>query len=142
MPTDALTADALTTELVMLELELQSAEARANAHRLAQLLHPSYFVEVTRAGLHEQTASTPWPCCCRRSNQRAQPHAQDFQLREPRNGGLALLTYQSAHLDAAGPFRGPHLTHCSLVAAQTTSGWQTALPPGHAEPRALWSGAA
>jgi hypothetical protein len=108
----------LFEELRGLEMELHRIDVRRDAGRLSVLLHRD-FREFARSGvqydraavLDEFSSGAEMPAV----------HAQDFEL-AALDAGTALLTYRSAHVDAAG-----NLHRCTLRSSlwtRTDGGWQ------------------
>jgi catechol 2,3-dioxygenase-like lactoylglutathione lyase family enzyme len=109
---------ALLNILRTLEVALHQPHVRADAIRLAQLLHPS-FRELSRSGREysrdevlAEFATDP---------QAYEVFSQDYQL-EQLAPGLALLTYRSAHIASDGTL-DRHTLRVSLWQL-TDAGWQ------------------
>lgn len=114
----------LLQTLRALECELHGPQARGDAARLAELLHPE-FREFGRSGRSYTQAEIV-------ARLLAEPvdapeaavvvvHAQDFVL-SPLADGLALLTYRSAHRAGAGALE--RHTNRSSIWRRGPAGWQ------------------
>lgn len=110
-------------ELEKLERELHSAATRQSASRLNELLHPE-FREIGRSGrkysretiLDRLTDAEP-----------PRVHAEKFR-RFDLNPGVALVTYKSAHVDAAGDLWRHSLR--SSIWVRGEEGWQMVFHQG------------
>lgn len=105
-------------DLISLERELHKLETRRNRKRMEALLHPD-FVEFGRSGIRytrDEILDEFGP-------ERTLPaiHSNDFQTAEVAEG-VVLLTYVSAHVDAAGN-RHRHTLRSSLWVL-ADAGWQ------------------
>ena len=130
-----MTEEPLLSHLRDLEVALHQPSVRADIHRLDELLHPS-FIEFGRSGrkytkadmLRELPAAQP----------AAAIWAQNFAVAEIADG-VALLTYQSAHVDANGELSRPTLR--SSLWQRSGSGWQMRFhqgTPTHAFAKAVF----
>ncbi len=113
-----MTEDHILSHLSDLEVALHQPTVRADIHRLDALLHPS-FIEFGRSGRRFTKADML------RDLPLAPPSApiwaQNFAVAEIADG-VALLTYQSAHIDESGELSW-HTLRSSLW-QRTESGWQ------------------
>jgi hypothetical protein len=100
------------------ETELHKVETRRNRERLDLLLHPK-FMEFARSGRQYSRAEVLAEFSSDEEFELV--HAQDFVLTEL-GVGIALLTYRSAHIDAAGNLY--RWTLRSSLWVQTSKGWQ------------------
>ncbi|MCB1054167.1 MAG: nuclear transport factor 2 family protein [Acidobacteria bacterium] len=120
--------DELLEHLRSLEMELHRFETRADPKRLAQLLPPD-FVEFSRSGRRYSLCdvlaefSAPGAVLER-------IHSERFELAEV-GDGVALLTYLSAHEDAAGAHYRWSLR--SSMWLKVGSGWQMRFHQGTPE---------
>jgi|SRR5580765_4301227 len=100
-----------------LETELHRSETRQNRSRMESLLHPD-FVELARSGRRYSRNEVLDEFDGGRLMEPV--HAQDFELSEL-GPGIALLTYQSAHVGPTGDlFRQ---TFRSSLWIETPGGW-------------------
>lgn len=111
-------ASDLLERLRQFETDLHRTATRRNQVRLETLLHPD-FEEFGRSGRRHSRDEVLREFV--NEEELAPVHAQDFELREI-NGGIALLTYRSAHVDSAGNLYR-HTLRSSLW-VQTASGWK------------------
>jgi hypothetical protein len=121
-------ADDLLGTLQPLEVELHHAETRCNTARLEVLLHPA-FEEFGRSGRRYSRSDVITEFQGEKS-ELAPVHAQDFQLTEL-GAGVVLLTYRSAHVDAAGHFY--RWTLRSSLWLHTERGWRMRFHQGTPE---------
>jgi hypothetical protein len=111
-------ANGLLERLRDLEIELHRSETRRNRSRMESLLHPD-FVELARSGRRYSRNEVLEEF---EGGGGLEPvHAQDFEL-AALAPGIALLTYQSAHIGPTGDlFR--HALRSSLW-IETPGGWR------------------
>ena len=110
--------DNMLEELPRLEEELYRPATRRDAARMRALLHPG-FEEIGRSGRRYSREDV-----LRESSSgagRGAIRAEQFAVSEV-GDGAALLTYMSAHVDAAG--NRSRLTLRSSLWIQTAAGWQ------------------
>lgn len=118
----------LLRTLQQLEVELHQVETRRNTARLEALLHPA-FEEFGRSGRRYSRSAVIAEFQGEKS-ELAAVHAQDFQLAEL-GAGVALLTYRSAHVDAAGCYY--RWTLRSSLWLYTEEGWRIRFHQGTPE---------
>jgi hypothetical protein len=117
----------LLERLRVLETELHRLETRRDTNRLEQLLHPD-FVEFARSGRRYSRSEVLAEFST--VGAALEPVlAENFELVEL-GGGLALLTYLSAHENPTGELYRRTLR--SSLWVETNSGWQIRFHQGTA----------
>jgi hypothetical protein len=111
--------DGLRDVLVALETDLHRGEVRADRARMHRLLHPAFF-EFGRTGTVWTRAAT-LDEFAGGSEGAPRVAADRFELQRLADD-LALLTYRSAHVDAAG--RRHRFTLRASLWQRTAGGWQ------------------
>jgi hypothetical protein len=101
-----------------LEEELHRPETRRDAARLGMLLHPD-FEEIGRSGRHYTREDTIRELSAERNLTTLR--AVDFVVSRI-GDGIALVTYRSANVDAAG--NESRVTQRSSLWIETAAGWQ------------------
>jgi hypothetical protein len=121
-----LSAETLLSVLSSLECELHEPRVRRDRARLEELLHPS-FSEFGRSG--NAYTKTEIIALLLDEQESVRIHAQDFRVQILAEG-VALLTYKSAHVTAAGVLERHSLR--SSVWKQGALGWQALFHQGTA----------
>ncbi|MDC8772532.1 nuclear transport factor 2 family protein [Roseateles albus] len=116
--------DSVQETLQALECELHQPKARADAGRLAELLHAD-FREFGRSGRAYNRAEIMASLTA--ETKPVTVHAQDFKLTEL-GLDVYLLSYRSAHLTPDGGL--VHHTNRSSIWRLTAAGWQMVFHQG------------